>query len=101
MPFWVWLGSVEEGLVYGLTALGMYITFRILSMPDLTVDGTFPLGAAVAATLITGGASPCDGDRGGPRRGLLRRVDHGLSPHEAPDHRPFRRHLNDVALCTR
>ena len=58
VPFWVWLGSVEEGLVYGLTALGMYITFRILSMPDLTVDGTFPLGAAVAATLITAGVSP-------------------------------------------
>ena len=58
MPFWVWLGSIEEGLVYGLTALGMYITFRILSMPDLTVDGTFPLGAAVAATLITTGVSP-------------------------------------------
>lgn len=58
MPFWVWLGSIEEGLVYGLTALGMYITFRILSMPDLTVDGTFPLGAAVAATLITAGVSP-------------------------------------------
>lgn len=58
MPFWVWLGSIEEGLVFGLTALGMYVTFRILSMPDLTVDGTFPLGAAVAATLITAGVSP-------------------------------------------
>ena len=58
MPVWVWLGSIEEGLVYGLTALGMYITFRILSMPDLTVDGTFPLGAAVAATLITAGYPP-------------------------------------------
>lgn len=58
MPYWVLLGSIEEGLVYGLTALGMYITFRILSMPDLTVDGTFPLGAATAATLITKGVAP-------------------------------------------
>lgn len=58
MPYWVWLGSIEEGLVYGLTALGIYITFRILSMPDLTVDGTFPLGAAVTAALITKGAAP-------------------------------------------
>ena len=58
MPFWVWLGSIEEGLVYGLMALGIFITFRILSLPDLTVDGTFPLGAAVAASLITAGVSP-------------------------------------------
>ena len=58
MPYWVWLGSIEEGLCYGLTALGIYITFRILNMPDLTVDGTFPLGAATAAALITKGVTP-------------------------------------------
>lgn len=58
MPFWVWSGSIEEGLVYGVMALGVYITFRVLAFPDLTVDGSFPLGAAVAAALIIQGASP-------------------------------------------
>jgi putative ABC transport system permease protein len=50
------LGAVELGLIYGLVALGIYLSFRVLSFPDLTVDGSFPLGAAVAATAITGGA---------------------------------------------
>lgn len=58
MQWWVWTGSIEEGLLYGIMALGVYITFRVLAFPDLTVDGTFPLGAAVAAVLITNGTSP-------------------------------------------
>lgn len=51
-------GSLEQGLVYGILALGVYLTFRILNFPDLTVDGSFPMGAAVAATLIVNGWSP-------------------------------------------
>lgn len=51
-------GSIEQGLAYGVVALGVYLTFRVLQFPDLTVDGTFPLGAAVAATLIVGGTPP-------------------------------------------
>lgn len=51
-------GAVEIGLLYALVALGVYLSFRILDFPDLTVDGSFPLGAAVAATLIVGGADP-------------------------------------------
>jgi putative ABC transport system permease protein len=50
--------SLEQGLAYGLVALGIVISFRILSFPDLTVDGSFPLGAAVAARLITAGLTP-------------------------------------------
>ncbi len=50
--------SLEQGLAYALVAIGIVISFRILSFPDLTVDGSFPLGAAVAARLITGGVSP-------------------------------------------
>jgi putative ABC transport system permease protein len=50
--------SLEQGLAYGLVALGIVITFRILSFPDLTVDGSFPLGAAVLARLITEGVPP-------------------------------------------
>ena len=50
--------SLEQGLAYALVALGIVISFRILAFPDLTVDGSFPLGAAVAARLITEGAAP-------------------------------------------
>src|SRR3546814_9299871 len=51
-------GVFEIGLIYGLVALGVLISFRILRFPDLTVDGSFPLGAAVAATLIVSGWEP-------------------------------------------
>ena len=49
---------VEQGLVYGILTLGIYITYKILDFPDLTVDGSFPLGAAVTAALITRGVNP-------------------------------------------
>lgn len=52
------LGILQEGLVYAIMALGVYITYRILDFPDLSVDGTFPLGAAVTATLIIAGVNP-------------------------------------------
>ncbi|NMB45016.1 MAG: ABC transporter permease [Firmicutes bacterium] len=52
------IGTIEQGLVYGVMALGVYITFRILDFPDLTVDGSFPLGAAVVARCIANGGSP-------------------------------------------
>lgn len=48
-------GILVEGLVYSTMALGVFITFRILNFPDLTVDGSFPLGAAVMATMLTNG----------------------------------------------
>ena len=52
------LGIFEEGLVYAIMALGVYITYRILDFPDLSVDGTFPLGAAVTVMLILKGVNP-------------------------------------------
>ena len=51
-------GAVELGLVYAFVALGVYLAFRVLDFPDLTVDGTFPLGAAVTAVLIMAGVNP-------------------------------------------
>nr|WP_028987490.1 ABC transporter permease [Thermicanus aegyptius] len=51
-------GSIEQGLIFGIMAIGVYLTFRILNYPDLTVDGSFALGGAVAASLITGGGNP-------------------------------------------
>lgn len=52
------LGVLEEGLVYAIMALGVYITYKILDFPDLSVDGTFPLGGAVTVTLILAGFNP-------------------------------------------
>lgn len=49
---------LEQGLIYGILSLGIYITYKILDFPDLTVDGSFPLGAAVTALLITNGVNP-------------------------------------------
>jgi putative ABC transport system permease protein len=51
-------GAIETGFIYGLVALGVFISFRILDFPDLTVDGSFPLGAAVSATMIVAGINP-------------------------------------------
>jgi putative ABC transport system permease protein len=54
----VWLGAVSLGISMALVAVGVYITFRILNFPDLTIDGTFVLGASMTATMLTNGYSP-------------------------------------------
>lgn len=51
-------GSIQQGLIFGIMAIGVYLTFRILNFPDLTVDGSFTLGGATAATLIVNGLNP-------------------------------------------
>ncbi|CDZ94312.1 ABC transporter permease [Pseudomonas saudiphocaensis] len=51
-------GALEVGLIFGLVALGVFISFRLLRFPDLTVDGSFPLGGAVCAVLIANGTDP-------------------------------------------
>jgi putative ABC transport system permease protein len=58
MSLFALLGALELGLIYSLVALGVLISFRVLNFPDLTVDGSFPLGGAVAATLIVLGWNP-------------------------------------------
>lgn len=52
------LHALEQGLVFGIMALGVYITFQVLNFPDLTVDGSFPLGAAISARIIFSGGDP-------------------------------------------
>ncbi len=52
------LSILEQGLIYGILALGLLITYRILDFPDLTVDSSFPLGAAVSAVLTLQGMPP-------------------------------------------
>ncbi len=58
MSAFAFFGALELGLIYGLVALGVFLTFRVLDFPDLTVDGSFPMGAAVAATAIVAGIDP-------------------------------------------
>lgn len=58
MSLYTLYGALEIGLIFALVALGVLISFRILRFPDLTVDGSFPLGGAVAATLIASGWDP-------------------------------------------
>lgn len=58
MSLIAFLGAIELGLLYGLVAIAVYLSFRVLDFPDLTVDGSLPLGAAVAATLIVVGVNP-------------------------------------------
>lgn len=58
MTLFAFMGSVEAGLIFGFVAIGVYLSFRVLDFPDLTVDGSFPLGAAVAAVAILHGVNP-------------------------------------------
>lgn len=55
---YAFFGALEQGFAFGLMVLGVYLTFRILDFPDLTVDGSLPLGACVCAVAITDGWSP-------------------------------------------
>lgn len=52
------ISTLTQGLIYALISFGVYITYTILDFPDLTVDGSFPLGAAVTAVLLTRGVNP-------------------------------------------
>ena len=54
----IWFGALEQGLLYGVMVLGVYITFRVLDFPDLTGDGSFTLGGAIAARIIVEGMDP-------------------------------------------
>lgn len=52
------LSVLEQGMIYAIMALGVYITYKILDFPDMTVDGSFPMGAAITCTLISNGMNP-------------------------------------------
>ncbi len=52
------LSVLEQGMIYAIMALGVYITYKILDFPDLTVDGSFPMGAAITAVLISRDVNP-------------------------------------------
>lgn len=58
MTLFAFVGALETGLVFALVALGSFLTFRLLDFPDLTVEGSFPLGAAVTAKMMVAGLDP-------------------------------------------
>ncbi|MFT0213535.1 ABC transporter permease [Pseudomonas sp. F1_0610] len=58
MSLFALFGALELGLIFSLVALGVFISFRLLRFPDLTVDGSFPLGGAVGAVSIAAGMDP-------------------------------------------
>lgn len=53
-----WIGILEQGFIFSVMALGVYITYKILDFPDLSVEGSFPLGAAITASCLTAGINP-------------------------------------------
>ena len=55
MNLMAWQGSIELGIIYGFMALGIFVSFRILNIPDLTVDGSFTLGASCSAIITLAG----------------------------------------------
>lgn len=54
----LFISVLEQGLIYSIMALGIYITYKILDFPDLTVDGSFPMGAAITAVMISRDMNP-------------------------------------------
>ena len=54
----VLMNVLEQGLLFSIVAIAVYITYKILDFPDMSVDGTFPLGAAISATLLVNGVNP-------------------------------------------
>lgn len=72
------IGAVEVGLIYGVMALGVYLTFRVLNFPDLTVDGSFTTGAATAAVGIVNGWHPVAATLAGFATGFIAGAVTGL-----------------------
>ena len=70
--------TIAQGLLWAIMALGVYITYRVLDIADLTVEGSFPLGAAVAASLLAGGYSPWMAFGAAMLAGMLAGVATGL-----------------------
>ncbi|HGD2084667.1 TPA: ABC transporter permease [Streptococcus agalactiae] len=72
------ISSVSQGLLWGILGLGIYLTFRILKFPDMTTEGSFPLGGAVCVTLMNQGVNPILATILGMLSGMLARFVTGL-----------------------
>jgi putative tryptophan/tyrosine transport system permease protein len=71
LTLFAFVGALETGLAFALVALGSYLTFSVLDFPDLTVEGSFPLGAAVTAKLMVSGVEPWPATLAGAGAGCL------------------------------
>jgi putative tryptophan/tyrosine transport system permease protein len=71
LSLYAFIGALETGLVFALVALGSYLTFRVLDFPDLTIEGSFPLGGAVAAKLMVMGVDPWSASFAGASAGAI------------------------------
>ena len=58
MDIGIIIGILREGLIYSIVSFGVYITYKILDFPDMTVDGSFPLGMSATAVMILNGVNP-------------------------------------------
>ncbi|MBF7094044.1 ABC transporter permease [Streptococcus sp. HF-1907] len=72
------ISSVSQGLLWGILGLGIYLTFRILNFPDMTTEGSFPLGGAVAVTLMNHSVNPLLATLAGMLAGCLAGLATGL-----------------------
>lgn len=72
------VSTLAQGLMWSVLAVGVFLSFRILDVPDMTCEGSFPLGAAIAATMITSGFSPAAGLAGGIGGGIAAGIITGL-----------------------
>ena len=88
-------GSVEQGIIYAIMALGVYLSFRVLDFPDLTVDGSFVTGAAVAATMIVFGIHPIAATSCCASRWFLSRLCDRSFAYERKNQSAFIRDIND------
>ena len=73
------ISTVAQGLMWSILAIGVFLSFRVLDVPDMTCEGSFPLGGAIAASMIAAGVSPWTGRRcigRAHRRGCYRRSLH-------------------------
>lgn len=65
------ISTIAQGIMWSILAIGVFLSFRVLDVPDMTCEGSFPLGGAIAATLIAGGYSPWLGIIAGAAGGLI------------------------------
>lgn len=72
------VSTIAQGLMWTILSLGVFLSFRVLDVPDMTCEGSFPLGGAIAATLITAGVSPWASLAAGAIGGLLAGVVSGI-----------------------
>ena len=65
------VSTIAQGLMWSILAIGVFLSFRVLDVPDMTCEGSFPLGGAIAASLIASGASPWAAIAAGAAGGLI------------------------------